>query len=68
MVLRTGTILGVALLGAMACPAGAGEVPAVGEVAPPFALSDDGGAAVSLESMRGRAVLLAFYPKDFTGG
>lgn len=41
----------------------------VGDQATPFSLPDDSGAEVSLDQFRDkRAVLLAFYPKDFTGG
>jgi hypothetical protein len=41
----------------------------VGDIAPPFSLPDDTGKEISLDQYRDqRAVLLAFYPKDFTGG
>ena len=40
-----------------------------GEEAPDFSLKDDTGNAVTLAEHRGKkAVLLAFYPKDFTPG
>ena len=42
---------------------------AIGDQATPFSLPDDTGKDVSLAQFRDqRAVLLAFYPKDFTGG
>jgi cytochrome oxidase Cu insertion factor (SCO1/SenC/PrrC family) len=42
---------------------------AVGEQATPFSLPDDSGTEVTLDQFRDqRAVLLAFYPEDFTGG
>jgi len=43
-------------------------MPAVGEPAPTFSLVDDAGTTRSLESQRGRWVVLFFYPKDFTPG
>jgi peroxiredoxin Q/BCP len=42
--------------------------PAVGDIAPGFALPDDTGAVRRLEDQRGRWVVLFFYPKDFTSG
>ena len=46
----------------------ASALPAVGEAAPDFTLSDDAGASQSLSAQRGRWVVLFFYPKDFTPG
>lgn len=46
----------------------AAAMPAVGEPAPAFSLVDDAGTVRSLESQRGRWVVLFFYPKDFTPG
>jgi peroxiredoxin Q/BCP len=40
----------------------------VGTVAPDFTLPDDSGHHVSLTSLRGRNVLLVFYPADNTPG
>jgi peroxiredoxin Q/BCP len=40
----------------------------VGTVAPDFTLPDDAGHHVSLTSLRGRNVLLVFYPGDNTPG
>ena len=42
--------------------------PAVGELAPDFDLPTDGGGRVSLSSLKGRLVVLYFYPKDDTPG
>jgi peroxiredoxin Q/BCP len=42
--------------------------PAAGTVAPTFTLSDDRGEQVSLEDLRGRWVVLYWYPKDDTPG
>ncbi|WP_077961156.1 peroxiredoxin [Ensifer adhaerens] len=40
--------------------------PAPGDVAPDFTLPRDGGGMVSLSALRGRPVVLFFYPKDDT--
>jgi peroxiredoxin len=42
------------------------SVPAVGSTAPDFTLQSTAGAAVALSSLRGRNVLLAFFPLAFT--
>jgi peroxiredoxin Q/BCP len=42
--------------------------PEVGSPAPSFSLESDGGEQVSLERLRGRPVVLYFYPKDDTPG
>lgn len=39
-----------------------------GDTAPPFALASDSGGTVRLEDLRGRNVVLYFYPKDDTPG
>lgn len=41
----------------------------VGKPAPDFTLKDQDGKETKLSSFRGKkSVLIAFYPKDFTGG
>ncbi len=40
----------------------------VGDKAPPFDLSADGGGEVSLSDLKGKTVVLYFYPKDDTSG
>ena len=40
----------------------------IGQPAPAFSLPDQNGVVHTLRSLRGRSVVLAFYPKDFTGG
>lgn len=41
---------------------------AIGSPAPDFTLPTDGGDSVTLSSLRGRTVVLYFYPKDSTSG
>ncbi|HYE01165.1 MAG TPA: thioredoxin-dependent thiol peroxidase [Alphaproteobacteria bacterium] len=41
---------------------------AVGSPAPDFTLPTDGGGTVSLSALRGRKVIVYFYPKDDTSG
>ena len=43
-------------------------IPGVGDPAPHFDLEADDGTMVSLEALRGRTVVLFFYPKDNTSG
>ena len=40
----------------------------IGDIAPDFNLPRDGGAEQSLSQLRGKAVVLYFYPKDDTSG
>lgn len=47
--------------------AGAGTVPAVGEPAPDFELSNQFGEPIRLSDLRGRSVVLVFYPFAFSG-
>ena len=39
-----------------------------GEIAPDFKLQDDSGAVVQLSKLKGRTLVLYFYPKDDTSG
>jgi peroxiredoxin Q/BCP len=43
-------------------------LPAVGQAAPGFTLPSQDGSQISLESFRGKWVVLYFYPKDMTPG
>ena len=47
--------------------AGGGTVPAVGALAPDFELLNQFGEPVRLSSLRGRSVVLVFYPFAFSG-
>jgi peroxiredoxin Q/BCP len=40
----------------------------IGDAAPDFALPADGGRSVSLNELRGKTIVLYFYPKDDTSG
>ena len=44
------------------------ELPAVGSAAPVFSLTSNEGKQVSLNDLKGKWVVLYFYPKDFTSG
>ena len=44
------------------------ELPAVGAAAPSFNLTSNEGKQVSLNDLKGKWVVLYFYPKDFTSG
>lgn len=44
------------------------ETLAIGDPAPDFTLPRDGGGTVSLNDLKGRKVVLYFYPKDDTSG
>ena len=43
-------------------------MPAVGQIAPTFTLPSQTGEPISLDSFRGKWVVLYFYPKDMTTG
>jgi peroxiredoxin Q/BCP len=43
-------------------------MPAVGQLAPAFTLPSQDGSQISLDSFRGKWVVLYFYPKDGTSG
>jgi len=43
-------------------------MPAVGQVAPTFKLPSQDGSQISLDSFKGKWVVLYFYPKDMTPG
>lgn len=49
-------------------PAGENAGPTAGQTAPDFTLPRDGGGTVALTDLRGKNVVLYFYPKDDTPG
>jgi peroxiredoxin Q/BCP len=63
MLKRTGLFFVAALLTAAAQAA-----PDVGDPAPDFSLPGSDGNQYSLSELKGRHVVIAFFPKAFTGG
>jgi peroxiredoxin Q/BCP len=64
-------LLAVALVAAVALKTvhAADQIqPAVGQLAPTFTLPSQDGSQISLDSFRGKWVVLYFYPKDMTSG
>lgn len=63
-------VAGILALSVGAAPASAqSAAPAVGDAAPDFTLKDQDGKDVTLSAFRGKsAVVIAFYPRDFTPG
>jgi len=57
-----------ALAVSMATVHAADTMPTVGQVAPTFTLPSQTGARISLNSFRGKWVVLYFYPRDMTTG
>jgi len=51
-----------------ATPASDGPALEVGQAAPPFSLQGSDGKTHSLESLEGKPVVIAWFPKAFTGG
>ncbi len=62
--LRMGAVCAFALSAALVRAAG----PEIGQPAPDFSLPDQNGKIHRLTDYLGKTVILAFYPKDFTGG
>src|ERR1700704_2112201 len=60
-------VLLVAVLVARAISTGK-KAPASGTLAPDFTLNSQDGKSLSLHDLRGKWVVLYFYPKDFTSG
>lgn len=58
----------LALLGACLMTAAAHAAPGVGDLAPEFTLMGSDGQEHSLGDLRGSYVVIAFFPKAFTGG
>jgi peroxiredoxin len=60
--------LTVFALGGTAGSAGDGATLEPGQKAPPFSLPGSDGKTYSLEDLRGKTVVIAWFPKAFTGG
>ena len=62
------SLLVCVLISPAAIVSAAGDLPAVGTIAPDFQLTTNEGNQASLGDFRGKWVVLYFYPKDFTSG
>lgn len=60
-------LLAILTLAVSACSVARADV-RVGQDAPDFAVQDQNGKVRSLAEFKGKTLVLAFYPKDFTGG
>jgi peroxiredoxin Q/BCP len=58
----------VAAVSLVAVRAAEQTLPAAGQLAPTFTLPSQDGTPISLDSFRGKWVVLYFYPKDMTSG
>src|SRR5260370_37220342 len=58
-------LLGVVVVRAMRT---GGTAPSAGTLAPDFTLNSQDGKSLNLHDLRGKWVVLYFYPKDFTSG
>ncbi|MGA9068669.1 MAG: peroxiredoxin [Terracidiphilus sp.] len=68
IVLAVAVVAVVSLVAVRAAAQNEQTLPTVGQVAPTFTLPSQDGSEISLESYRGKWVVLYFYPKDMTPG
>jgi thioredoxin-dependent peroxiredoxin len=68
VVLAAAVVVAVAIVAVRASGENDQALPIVGQVAPGFTLPSQDGTQISLESFRGKWVVLYFYPKDMTPG
>ncbi len=61
-------VLGLMLAGSLSMARADDAMPQVGQQAPDFTLPSQDGTPVDLKDLRGRWVVLYFYPKDMTKG
>lgn len=66
--IRISALAAMALGLAMSSGAADNVMPKVGQTAPGFALPSQDGSTISLDSFKGKWVVLYFYPKDMTSG
>ena len=67
MLKRAGLIASL-FLGSLLIGTGVQAAPDVGDPAPDFTLPGSDGEQYTLSELRGRHVVIAFFPKAFTGG
>ena len=67
-VLAAAVVVAVAIVAVRASVQKMTTMPTVGQVAPTFTLPSQDGTQISLDSFRGKWVVLYFYPKDMTPG
>ena len=68
VILAVAVVVAVSVVAVRAAGQTNQTLPAVGQVAPTFTLPSQDGSQISLESFRGKWVVLYFYPKDMTPG
>ena len=68
VVIAAVVVIGAGLFVARGFAADESAMPQVGQQAPSFTLNSQEGKPVSLDSFRGKWVVLYFYPKDMTQG
>jgi peroxiredoxin Q/BCP len=68
IVLAAAVVLMVSMVSLRSVRAADQPMPSVGQTAPTFTLPSQDGSQVSLDSFRGKWVVLYFYPKDMTQG
>jgi peroxiredoxin Q/BCP len=68
LILIVVAVLVIALAGWQVVAASSESLPAAGTVAPAFSLTSQEGTKIALDDLKGKWVVLYFYPKDFTSG
>ncbi|HTK84959.1 MAG TPA: peroxiredoxin [Patescibacteria group bacterium] len=68
LILIVVAVLVIALAGWRVMAASSATLPAAGMAAPSFSLTSQEGKKIGLSDLKGKWVILYFYPKDFTSG
>jgi peroxiredoxin Q/BCP len=68
LILAVAVVVAVSVVAVRAAEQSDQTLPTVGQAAPSFTLPSQDGSQISLESFRGKWVVLYFYPKDMTPG